>query len=136
MLMIRETDDEQLDNIARTVIANNNADCHIALHYDSTGSDKGAFFMSVPDVDSYKNMEPVKSMWQEDDRLGDSIIEGLRGEDIPIFGDGRMAMDLTQTSYSTIPSIDLEVGDEASDISEEAQEKIAEGILKGIEIFF
>ena len=136
VLMIRETDDEQLDNIARTLIANNNADCHIALHYDSTDSDKGAFFMSVPNVDSYKNMEPVKSMWQEDDRLGDSVIEGLKEENIPIFGDGRMEMDLTQTSYATIPSIELEAGDEESDISEKTQEKIAEGILKGIEIYF
>ena len=34
VLMIRESDDVQLDNIARTVIANNNADCHIALHWD------------------------------------------------------------------------------------------------------
>lgn len=43
VLMIRESDDVQLDNIARTVIANNNADCHIALHWDSTSSNKGAF---------------------------------------------------------------------------------------------
>ena len=45
VLMIRESDDVQLDNIARTVIANNRADCHIALHWDSTTSNKGAFYM-------------------------------------------------------------------------------------------
>ena len=43
MLMIRESSDVQLDNVARTVLANNRADCHIALHWDSTSSDKGAF---------------------------------------------------------------------------------------------
>lgn len=48
--MIRESDDVQLDNVARTVIANNAADCHIALHWDSTSSNKGAFYMSVPNV--------------------------------------------------------------------------------------
>ena len=48
VLMIREDGDQQLDNIARTVLANNCADCHIAIHFDSTGSDKGAFYMSVP----------------------------------------------------------------------------------------
>ena len=42
VLMVRESDDAQLDNIARTVFANNNADYHIALHYDSTSSNKGA----------------------------------------------------------------------------------------------
>lgn len=35
--MIRENEDVQLDNIARTVIANNNADIHIAIHFDGDG---------------------------------------------------------------------------------------------------
>lgn len=43
VLMIRDGEDVQLDNIARSVIANNAADCHIALHWDSTTSNKGAF---------------------------------------------------------------------------------------------
>ena len=34
VLMIRNSKDVQLDNIARTVICNNVADCHIALHWD------------------------------------------------------------------------------------------------------
>ena len=50
VLMIRETEDVQLDNIARTLIANNASDCHIALHWDSTSSNKGAFYMSVPNL--------------------------------------------------------------------------------------
>ena len=32
--MLRDGDDVQLDNVARTVICNNAADCHIALHWD------------------------------------------------------------------------------------------------------
>ncbi len=136
VLMIRRKDDVQLDNIARTVMANNNADCHIALHYDSTGSDKGAFFMSVPDVKSYRNMEPVKSCWKEHDKLGTDVIEGLKAKKVSIYNDGKMAMDLTQTSYSTIPSIDLEVGDGGSDLSEKTQKKIADGILKGINSYY
>lgn len=35
-----------------------------------------------------------------------------------------MAMDLTQTSYSTIPSVDIELGDKASDHSDAALEKL------------
>lgn len=42
VLMLRQDSNTQLDNIARTVIANNNADCHIAIHFDSTSSNKGA----------------------------------------------------------------------------------------------
>ena len=136
VLMIRRKPDIQLDNVARTVMANNNADCHIALHYDSTESDKGAFYMSVPDVDSYREMEPVKSTWEDSHKLGDALIDGLEKEDIKIFGDGTMAMDLTQTSYSTIPSVDLEVGDGGSDISEDTQNQIADGILKGLNKYY
>ena len=35
VLMIREEDDVQFDNVARSVIANNNADCHVSIHWDS-----------------------------------------------------------------------------------------------------
>ncbi len=135
VLMIRDGSDVQLDNIARTVIANNVADCHIALHYDSTTSDKGAFYISTPDVASYRNMEPVASHWQEHHALGDSLIAGLRNQGVKISGSGSMAIDLTQTSYSTIPSIDLEVGDRASDHSSASYAKIAAGIAEGINNF-
>ena len=43
-----------------------------------------------------------------------------------------MAIDLTQTSYSTIASVDLEVGDKRSDHSGKALNKIANGIVKGM----
>ena len=53
--MIRESADVQLDNIARTVIANNASDCHIALHWDSTTNNKGAFYtVSYTHLDVYK----------------------------------------------------------------------------------
>lgn len=136
VLMIRESDDVQLDNIARTVLANNLADCHIAIHYDSTSSDKGAFYMSVPDVASYRSMEPVASHWQQHHALGDSLIAGLKGVGVKLFSDGRMAMDLTQTSYSTVPSVDIEVGDKASDHSAAAVDKLGNGLADGVELFF
>ena len=136
VLMIREAEDVQLDNIARTVIANNVADCHIALHYDSTESDKGAFFMSPPSVDAYLNMYPVSLHWQEHVALGRALIAGLQYEGIGIYGSGDMPMDLTQTSYSTIPSIDLELGDKASDHSEYTQGIIADGIVEGLNRYF
>ena len=136
VLMIRDGSDVQLDNIARTVIANNNADCHISLHYDSTQSDKGLFYTSVPDIGSYRSMEPVASHWQQHQALGESILAGMRQAGVAIYGGGSMAIDLTQTSYSTIPSIDLEVGDRASDHSSAALQKIGRGIVAGIGNYF
>lgn len=136
VVMIRESDDVQLDNIARTVIANNTADCHIALHWDSTTSDKGAFYMSVPDVASYRAMEPVASNWQKHHALGENLISGLRSAGVKIFSGGSMAMDLTQTSYSTIPSVDIELGDKASDHSAATMEVLANGLLAGINGYF
>ena len=136
VLMIRESDDVQLDNIARTVIANNKADCHISLHWGSTTSDKGAFYMSVPNVASYRNMEPVKSHWQQHNALGESLVSGLRAAGVKIFSGGAMEIDLTQTSFSTIPSIDIELGDRASDHSEAALEKLASGLVTGVNQYF
>lgn len=136
VLMIRESDDVQLDNIARTVMANNMADCHIALHWDSTEKDKGAFYMSVPNVASYRSMEPVASNWQKHNALGESLVAGLKNAGVKIFSSGAMEMDLTQTSFSTIPSIDIELGDKKSDHSDAVLNQLADGLLDGINRYF
>ncbi len=136
VLMIRESDDVQLDNIARTVLANNRADCHIALHWDSTANDKGAFYMSVPNVASYRAMEPVASNWQKHNALGENLVAGLKGAGVKIFSGGSMEMDLTQTSYSTVPSIDIELGDKASDHSAATLDVLASGLVAGVNQYF
>lgn len=136
VLMIRESDDVQLDNIARTVLANNKADCHIALHWDSSTTDKGAFYMSVPNVASYRAMEPVASHWQEHNRLGEALVSGLKSAGVKIFSGGSMEMDLTQTSYSTVPSVDIELGDKASDHSDATLRTLADGLVSGVDAFF
>lgn len=136
VLMIRESDDVQLDNIARTVIANNNADCHLALHWDSTTNNKGCFFMSVPNNASYRAMEPVASHWQDHNRLGEALITGLKGAGNKIFSGGSMEMDLTQTSFSTIPSVDIELGDKASSHSADTLNQLADGLVAGVNSFF
>ena len=122
VLMIREGEDVQLDNIARTVLANTYADCHVAIHWDSSTNDKGAFFMSVPDAMKY--MDPVSSTWQKSEAFGSSLITGLKGKGVKIFGDGTMDIDLTQTSYSSIPSVDIELGDAVSDHSDEVLDNL------------
>ncbi len=136
VLMIRDGDDVQLDNVARTVICNNVADCHIAIHWDGDGLDydKGCFYMSVPD--GIKYLDSVAAAWQSSEALGNSLIAGLKGRGCKIFGDGTMDMDLTQTSYSTVPSIDIELGNQSSDHSDATLETLALGIADGVESFF
>ena len=136
VLMIRDADDVQLDNVARTVICNNMADCHIAIHWDGDGLnyDKGCFAMTVPE--GLKSMYPVSEIWPEDNRLGECLIEGLRTVGAPIHGNGISPADLTQTSFSSVPSVDMELGNAASDHSEEALRLRAEGLLTGINLFF
>lgn len=136
VLMIRDGSDVQLDNIARTVIANNVASAHIALHWDSTNADKGAFYMGVPEVDSYRSMEPVASNWKKHEALGKSLINGLSSNGTKIFSKGRMEMDLTQTSYSTVPSIDIELGDKTSDHGKDELKKLSKGLADGIDSYF
>ena len=137
VLMLRDGEDVQLDNVARTVICNNVADCHIALHWDSGDGknyDKGCFYISVPEV--LKSMEPVASHWQQHDALGADLVEGLRGQGATIYGKGNMSIDLTQTSYSTIPSVDMELGNAYSDHSNAVLDQLAEGLLQGINVYF
>ena len=117
-------------------MANKNADCHIAIHFDSTASNKGAFYISVPNVRSYRNMQPVKSHWRQHNRLGSDLVKGLRSSGVKIFGGGSMGIDLTQTSYSTVPSVDIEVGDKATSTSDKNLNKIANGLLKGIKRYY
>jgi len=136
VLMIRESEDVQLDNIARTVIANNAADCHISLHWDSTSNNKGAFYMSVPSNASYRGMEPVKSNWEKHNALGESLVKGLKSAGVKIFSGGSMETDLTQTSYSTIPSVDIELGDKASNHSDGTLNTLADGLLAGVNSYF
>ncbi len=114
VLMIREDVDTKLDNIARTVIANNFANIHISLHYDSTDTDKGIFYCSTPSSKKYRKMYPVNQTYELNDLLGDTIVAALASQGEKICGEGKLPMDLTQMSYTKIPSIDLELGDRAS----------------------
>lgn len=136
VLMTRDGDDAQLDNVARTVIANNVADCLISLHWDGDGLgyDKGCFYISVPE--GLKKMDPVSGHWREHEKLGAALIEGLRGKGCRIHGNGKAAIDLTQTSYSTIPSVDVELGNQCSAHDVATLSTIAEGLLEGVETFF
>ena len=47
-----------------------------------------------------------------------------------------MSIDLTQTSYSTIPSVDMELGNACSDHSDEALSRLADGLTEGVNGYF
>ena len=112
------------------------ASCHIAMHWDSTESDKGAYYMSVPNVSSYRKMEPVASAWEKHHALGDSLIAGLKGVGVKIYSGGRMEMDLTQTSYSSVASVAIELGDRVSDHSAGTIANLAAGLADGVDAYF
>ena len=136
VLMIRDTDDVQLDNIARTVICNNMADCHIAIHFDGdgTGSDKGCFYCSVPD--GIKAMDPVSGTWQMSEELGSQIVMALSNHGHKLHNGGSMDIDLTQTSYSSVPSVDVEYGNQCADISDANLQDMALATADGVDGFF
>lgn len=136
VLMIRDCEDVQLDNIARTVMANNNADIHIAIHYDSDGekADKGVFYCSVPE--GIKKLPNVKKHWKESERLGECLVQALSAQDLIVYRNGKQDIDLTQTSYSTIPSVDIELGNQHTDTQTEEIKKRAKALLEGVELFF
>ena len=81
-------------------------------------------------------MEPVSSLWEQHNALGESILEGRRIAGVKIYSNGNIPMDLTQTSYSTVPSMDVEVGDRGSDYSEATLNKIADGVVEGVKVYF
>jgi len=118
--------------VARSVIANQYADIHISLHYDGTNTDAGVFYIGIPNVSSYRNMTPVKQNWKKHEALGKALIKGCKSKSLKIRGSGRMAIDLTQNSYSTIPSVCMEMGDKASSLSKSTQTKLAKGLVAGI----
>ena len=91
-------------------------------------------FIAVPDA--IKNMSPVADHWQQHDSLGALLVDGLRGQGAKIHGSGSMTIDLTQTSYSTVPSVDMELGNASSDHSDETLEMLANGLVNGVGAFF
>lgn len=136
VLMIRDGSDVQLDNVARTIMANNKADCHIALHWDGDNLDydKGCFYISTPD--GIKGMDPVSYTWQKSEALGQALINGLKNNGCKINGKGSMAIDLTQTSYSTVPSVDVELGNAASIHDDVTLQVLANGLADGVAAYF
>lgn len=137
VLMIRENDDCRLDNIARTVIANENSDAHVSIHFDSTTNDKGIFYIVPYNNENYLNMEPLKSNVKNIKALGSAVIDAFRDMGEKIWKDkGTLQGDLTQLSFSTNASIDIELGDRKTELTKEKAEIFAEGIKRGIDLYF
>ena len=137
VLMIREDKNCRLDNIARTVIANENADIHIAIHFDSTDRDKGIFYVKPINKKEYLDMEPVKSNVGNINKLGKCLIEAFREKGEKIWkGTGYLEGDLTQIAFSTNASVDIELGDRATFLDENRAKVFADGLLLGIQKYF
>ena len=133
VLMIREDSDSHLDNVARTVLANNYADCHISLHYDSTETNAGIFCIVASRKEAYLKMEPVKTVYKKSDEFANMLITTFKKYNEKISGKGIQYQDLTQISYSTIPTVDLELGDKLADISDDRLHNLSIEICDGID---
>lgn len=140
-----ESDRTQLDNVARTIMANNIADVHIAIHYNSVGvastdnQAEKAFYIEAPKNSSWAevSIDGTMKYFEMDNKFGDRIIQGLSNNGHPIQGSGASdPNDLTQTSYSTIPSIDLELGYRNSARNRDMANKLAQGVLDGLNLWF
>lgn len=136
VLMIRDSDDVQLDNIARTILANKYADLQVSLHFDDSPGISGAYYTMIPTNENYRNMEPVNSNYERCNELGKALIEGLKQRgDIAINNEEAIEMDLVQISYARVPSMVVEMANGAFDTTDENYQKLAEGVYKGIAIF-
>lgn len=137
VLMMRENNNSRLDNIARVVIANENADCHISIHFDSTDRDKGIFYIKPINNKDYLNMEPLKSNVDNINQLGKCLLDAFRERGEKLWKDvGILEGDLTQISYSTNASVDIELGDRATIVDENRASVLADGLLLGVQKYF
>ena len=135
VLMLRDGDDVQLDNVARTVISNNVANIHISIHFDSDtyNYDKGCFYCSIPK--ELKTLDNVKLHYNDSEALGETLVQALVSQGIKKFSKGKISMDLTQTSYSFIPTVDIELGNQCTRPTTAKLEQYARGLLEGIKNF-
>ena len=146
VLMLRSDNDVRLDNIARALLANKYASIHISLHFDATKSDNGVFCVA-----SKSEFYITKNLNQKNNELCDSLLNAFKKQKIQVktrenfikdyknfadYEDGKMFVDLTQSAYSSVPNTDIELGDLASDTSDERLEMLAAALLSGIEEYF
>ena len=82
--------------------------------------------------DPLKEMYPVSDVWKSSELLGKTLVKKLGEGGFSIYGAGHVDLDLTQTSYSTIPSVDIELGNQYSTISDDKIEAYAEALFQGI----
>ena len=87
-----------------------------------------------------KYVEEGQKVWTKAGEMGADLIKalvnGMVAKGVKKWSDGRLANDLTQTSYSTIPSVDIEYGNQSSDFTDGYLSKIATGLADGVDIFF
>ncbi len=136
VLMIREDADVRLDNIARTILANEYADIEVSIHFDSTENNKGMFYISPFHHEDYLAKYNIKTTYERSEKLGDNIIKECRGLGVKIFNKGIRRGDMTQFAYASIPNVIVECGDGNTDMSNKNLNLMAEGIYYGIEKYF
>ena len=86
--------------------------------------------------DEIKDMEPVSSCWEEHERLGKSLITALSDNGCKIYQGRNDPLELTQTCYSTIPAVVIELGNAASSHTDKDLDTLTDALLEGVNIYF
>lgn len=137
VLMIRENNEQKFDDIARDILANNNATIHVSLNYGEYEVDDSIGYISVPQDEKYLNMYPVSNTYEKSEILSNAVINCLRYNGEKIHGeDGKIVRDIQQNAFSTIPTVALQLGNKHSDCSEERLSVLAKRIADGINEYF
>ena len=140
----------QLDNVARTVMANNVADAHISLHYDSTDTAEGAFFINIPTGTNGKAQDKYTAIaidenleyFNKDNTFGEILLDHVKNKGYSCKNAGGSPQysgspnDLTQTCFSTIPSVDIELGGKTCKRDIDSINKFCDGIVTGLTYYF
>ncbi len=136
VLMIRDGRDVQLDNIGRTVISNNNADIHISIHYDyqDNSTANSVFFCGIPE--ELKSLQNVEAHFADSQRLGECLVKALEEKGMTLSNNGEIKTDLAQTSFSTIPTCVIELGNQNTKIGYDSLNDRVNGLLNGINTYF
>ena len=89
----------------------------------------------VPE-DELKKLKNVKKHAAQSEKLGKCFVAALKETGLPVYKNGKMNVDLTQTSYSTIPTMDFELGNQCTATGMDSLEQRADAVVLAVKKFF
>jgi N-acetylmuramoyl-L-alanine amidase len=135
VLMLREDESSQLDNIARQVVANNVADLYIVINGSGLKNKNFKISYALPTVPGNSLFGSHLNDWTTiDTNVGNLILNGIK--QYMSVGSGSASLDSTALLYTNIPAAALEAYNLQTDITEKKLQNIADGVYAGIDEYF